>query len=388
MENSRLREQLSRQLTDLDRVEVQRKADSKRLGQLAAIVESSEDAIISKDLNGIITSWNAAATRILGYTADEIVGQSILKLIPEDLQSDEPLILSRIRAGQRIEHFDTVRRSKSGELLDVSLTISPIRDDSGIIIGASKILRDNSSRQRIQDSLVQAEKIAATGRMAATIAHEINNPLEAVLNLLYLLRPLVSTSEGKSYLGTAEIELTRVAHIAKQTLGYYREHASAVPLSLSQIAEHAIAVYSPRCNAYNISLERHLDSTTKVILRRGEMMQVISNLLANAIAAMPEGGKLIVSVSDVQTPSPGVLLSIEDNGVGIPEENLDKVFDAFFTTRTVGTGIGLFVARQFVQGHGGTITVESSVDPVKHGTKVLVFLPLRTIYEEPTTAAA
>jgi PAS domain S-box-containing protein len=126
IENSRMREQLSRQLVELDHLEQQRKNDANRLGELAAIVESSEDAIISKDLNGIITSWNAAATRILGYTPDEIIGQSILKLIPEELHSDEPVIISRIRAGQRIEHFDTIRRTKSGEMLDVSLTISPI----------------------------------------------------------------------------------------------------------------------------------------------------------------------------------------------------------------------------------------------------------------------
>ena len=386
IENSRMREQLNRKLTELDRVEVALKTDTKRLGELAAIVESSDDAIISTDLNGVITSWNAAAGRILGYTADEIVGQSILKLIPEELHSDEPVIISRIRSGQRIEHFETIRRAKSGELLDVSLSISPIKDQNGVIIGASKILRDISNRKRMENSLIQAEKIAATGRMAATIAHEINNPLEAVLNLLYLLRPQVKTSEGKSYLGTAEIELNRVAHIAKQTLGYYREHASAVRVSLSQLAEHALTVYSPRCTAYNISVERHLDSDSKITIRRGEMIQVISNLLANAITAMPDGGKLAVCVSDTQTPSPGICLTIEDNGVGIPEENLEKAFEAFFTTRSVGTGIGLFVARQFVEGHGGKIRIDSSVDPVEHGTKVSIFLPLHTAYEEPAEA--
>ena len=387
IENSRMRDQLSRQLTDLDRVERQLKIDTKRLGEFAAIVESSDDAIISKDLDGIITSWNAAAGRILGFAPEEIIGKSILTLIPEELHSDEPAILARIRSGQRIEHFETVRRTKSGDLLDVSLSISPIKDSTGTVIGASKILRDISARKRIENSLIQAEKIAATGRMAATIAHEINNPLEAVLNLLYLLRQQVTTSEGKSYLGTAEIELTRVAHIAKQTLGYYREHASAVSLSVSQLAEHALMVYSPRCTAYNISVERHLDSDTKLILRRGEMMQVISNLIANAIAAMPEGGKLTVSAQDSETPSPGVCLIIEDNGVGIPEQNIDMVFEAFFTTRlTVGTGIGLFVARQFVEGHGGRITLESSVDPDTHGTRVTVFLPLHTAYEETAEA--
>jgi len=387
IENSRMREQLNRQLTDLDRVELQLKNDTKRLGEFAAIVESSDDAIISKDLNGVITSWNAAACRILGYNPEEIIGKSILTLIPEELHSDEPVILSRIRAGQRIEHFETVRRTKSGDLLDVSLSISPIKDRNGTIIGASKILRDISARKRIENSLIQAEKIAATGRMAATIAHEINNPLEAVLNLLYLLRQQVDTQEGKTYLSTAEIELTRVAHIAKQTLGYYREHASAVSLSVSQLAEHALSVYSPRCAAYNISIERHLDSSTKLTVRRGEMMQVISNLIANAIYAMPDGGRLTVSVFDCEKPGPGVCLLIEDNGVGIPQDNIDKVFDAFFTTRlTVGTGIGLFVARQFVEGHGGRITLESSVDPKTHGTKVTVFLPLHTAYEETAEA--
>ena len=391
IENSRVREHLSHQLTNLDRIEAQRheaqrKSDAKLLSHFAAIVESSDDAIISKDLNGIITSWNEAATRILGYDPDEIVGQSVLTLIPEELQSQEPVILSRIRAGERIEHFDTIRRSKSGQLLDVSLTISPIKDDTGTIVGASKILRDISSRKRIETSLIQAEKIAATGRMAATIAHEINNPLEAVLNLLYLLRQQVTSTEGKTYLSTAEIELTRVAHIAKQTLGYYREHTSAVSASISQLTEHALTVYSPRCSAFAISIERHLDSNVKLTIRRGEMMQVISNLIANAISAMPEGGKLVVSVSDVEAPSPGVALTIEDNGVGIPKENLDRVFEAFFTTRTVGTGIGLFVARQFVEGHGGSIRIESSIDPQTHGTKISVFLPLHTAYEEPAEA--
>ncbi len=382
LENARSREQVARQLTELDRIQSQRNSDSKRLGELAAIVEGSDDAIISKDLNGVITSWNKAAQRILGYTADEIIGKSILTLIPEHLHGDEPVIISKISAGERIEHFDTIRRTKSGELLEVSLTISPVRDSSGRIVGASKILRDISSRKRIENSLMQAEKIAATGRMAATIAHEINNPLEAVLNLLYLLRPLVN-DEGKAYLSTAEIELNRVAHIAKQTLGYYREHTSALSVSVAQLAEHAISVYSPRCSAYGISIDRCIDSSTKVVLRRGEMMQVISNLLANAIYAMGDGGRLSVCVSDVHQPATGVLLSVEDNGVGIPPENLQKVFEAFFTTRmTIGTGIGLFVAKQFVEGHGGKIWIESSTDPEKHGTKVYVFLPLHTFYEE------
>src|SRR5258708_34718670 len=215
--------------------------------------------------------------------------------------------------------------------------------------------------------------------MAATIAHEINNPLEAVTNLLYLLRPKVADDEGLRYLATAEDELGRVSHIAKQTLGYYRELAAARPASLSEIAEHALTIYEPRCLAARIEVRKSLASSTKVVLRRGEMMQVISNLIVNSIYATPSGGTLSVSVSDVDG---GVMLTIEDDGVGIAAADLPKVFAAFFTTRiTVGTGIGLFVAKQFVEGHGGRITIESSKDAGKHGTVVRVFLPRGTAYE-------
>ncbi|HVG26723.1 MAG TPA: PAS domain S-box protein, partial [Acidobacteriaceae bacterium] len=355
---------------------------SKRLGELAAIVESSDDAIVSKDLNGIITSWNQSATRILGYTRDEMIGKSILTLIPTHLHDDEKTIISSIKAGRRVEHFETVRLTKSGDLLEVSLTVSPVKDESGEIIGASKVLRDISGRKRVETSLLQAEKIAATGRMAATIAHEINNPLEAVVNLLYLLRPSIRDAEGLGYLDAAENELNRVSHIAKQTLGYYREHASATSASISELAAQAISIYRPRCSAAGLRIEESFRSTRRIVLRRGEIMQVISNLIANAIYAMSSGGTLSLSTEDTLHPHPGVLLTVADNGVGIPAATLPRIFEAFFTTRmTIGTGIGLFVARQFIEGHGGTIDVRTSVDPATHGTAFTVFLPLHSIYE-------
>jgi PAS domain S-box-containing protein len=383
IENARLRNQLTSKIEALQKIEQSQKDSSKRLGELAAIVESSDDAILSKDLNGIITSWNNAATRILGYSSEEMIGQSILKLIPKHLYEDEKVIIAKIRAGERIEHFETVRLTKSGELLDVSLTVSPVRDLAGEIVGASKILRDITGRKRMEKSLLQAEKIAATGKMAATIAHEINNPLEAVVNLLYLLRPMVHDTDGVNYLTAAESELNRVSHIAKQTLGYYREHASAVSSSLSELVDHAVTIYGPRCAASNICVEKSLDSSKKVALRKGEMMQVVSNLIANAIYAMPDGGNLRIAVKDVDVPKVGVLLTIQDTGVGISPANLPRIFDAFFTTRsTIGTGIGLFVAKQFIEGHGGEIKVHSSVEAGTHGTTVSVFLPLHTAYED------
>ena len=370
-----------RDITEVRKNEQALLVGAKQQGELAAIVASSDDVIVSKDLDGTIRSWNEAATRLFGYTADEIVGTSILRLIPEHLKSDETTIIENIRAGRRIEHFETVRLAKDGTHLDVSVTVSPIKNERGEVIGASKILRDISARKRTEQSLLQAEKIAATGRMAATIAHEINNPLEAVMNLLFLLRSKTTDEDGAGYLATAEDELARVSHIAKQTLGYYREHAAAAMVSLSEITEHALAIYGPRCTAAGISVKSTFTCSTKVVLRRGEMMQVISNLIANAIYAMPDGGTLSVSVSDATGAEDGVVMAIEDDGVGIAPEVLPRVFDAFFTTRaTVGTGIGLFVAKQFVEGHGGRISIESNQAAERHGTVVRIFLPLHTAY--------
>jgi PAS domain S-box-containing protein len=356
-------------------------ASSESLGELAAIVESSDDVIVSKNLNGIIMTWNRAATNLFGYTAEEMIGAPILKLIPEDLHSDEKTIMENIRAGRRVEHFETVRRTKSGQLLDVSLTISPIRDKQGRVVGASKILRDISTRKRLEQALLQAEKIAATGRMAATIAHEINNPLESVMNLLYLLRPMIADPAGIRYFETVEAELDRVSHIAKQTLGYYHEHAPASSASIEEIVLHAISIYEPRCTANGIEIRKAIHSSRKIVLRRGEMMQVVSNLIMNSIYAMQAGGILRLSVEDSVGSPDGILLTIQDDGVGIAESSLPKVFEAFFTTRsTVGTGIGLFVAKQFVEGHGGRIEIESTQEGEDHGTTVRVFLPISTTY--------
>jgi PAS domain S-box-containing protein len=357
-----------------------------RLGELAAIVDSSDDAILSKNLNGIITSWNFGASRIFGYSADEMVGESILKLIPEELHSDETLIIGQIRKGERVEHFETVRLTKDGRRLNVALTVSPVRDERGNVIGASKILRDISARKKLEESLLQSEKIASAGRMASTIAHEVNNPLEAITNLLYLLRPLIVDTCGLEYLATAESEIARVSHIAKQTLGFYREHTAASLISVSELVQQTVMIYEPRCAINGINMEKSLRSTNKVLLRRGEMMQVISNLISNSMYAMPSGGILSVSTEDVNSTEHGVVISVRDTGVGILSQNIPKVFEAFFTTRSaIGTGIGLFVAKQFVEGHGGRIELESSVAAPDHGTTVRIHLPLQTSYDTTPT---
>src|SRR3984893_5347287 len=352
---------------------------------LEAIVQSSEDAIITKNLNGIITSWNPGAERIFGYPEREIVGFSILKLIPEDLQSEEDTILRKIQSGERIDHYETVRLTKKGERLDVSITISPLKDASGKIVGASKVLRNVTERKRLERSALQAEKIAATGKMAATIAHEINNPLESVLNLIYLARTNASDPDQVvTFLNSAEAELVRVSHIAKQTLGYYREHSAAVNLALSELVSDTLAIYRPKLTVSGIHIQTRFNCKAEITVRKGEIMQVISNLVTNAMYAIPSGGTVTASVrAATDFCQHALLLSIEDTGDGIPQESIGRIFEPFFTTRSsVGTRIGLWVAKQFIEGHKGRIDVQSSVDPVLHGTKMSIFLPFDNPYAD------
>ena len=352
-------------------------ADESRF-RLASIVDSADDAIISKNLNGIVSSWNKGAFLLFGYTEDEMIGQSILRLIPAELHYEEDEILRKLRVGEKIEHYETTRLSKSGEILDVSVTISPIRDGTGAIIGASKIARNISDRKKMEKILVQSEKLAATGRMAAAIAHEINNPLASVMNLIFLARQEHQTREAvRSYLATAESELERVSHIARQTLGYYRDTGSPIEVYLHDLMENVLSVYRSKLLVHNISVERKFNDLRKIKVRSGEIIQVFSNLLSNAIDAMPRGGTLSISISrTMKLDGDGVQTIINDTGCGISRENLSKVFEPFFTTKgNLGTGIGLWVAKQLIERHGGQISISSAAESQESGTIVTIYLP-------------
>ena len=349
--------------------------------RLAAIVDSADDAIISKDLNGIVTSWNRGAQRMFGFTAEEMVGQSILRLIPDELQYEEDEILRKLRAGDRIDHYETTRRKKNGERIDVSVTISPIRDGAGRVTGASKIARDISDRKKLERLLIQSEKLAATGRMAATIAHEINNPLESVINLIFLARQH-SAGSGKAhqYLLTAEEELERVSHIARQTLGYYKDTGSPTESFLHKLIENVLAVYNSKLTAQGISVDLRFNDLQRILVSKGEMLQVLSNVIANAVDAMRRGGVLTISTRNLMGPTEdGIQTVIRDNGTGIQQEHLDKIFEPFFTTKgELGTGIGLWVARQLIERRGGQISVASTAEPGKSGTTITIFIPFAT----------
>jgi PAS domain S-box-containing protein len=356
--------------------------------RLAAIVDSADDAIISKDLNGIITSWNTGALRMFGYSAEEMVGKSILLLIPEYLQHEEDEILRKLRAGERIEHYETTRRKKDGQMLDISATISPIRDESGRVIGASKIARDISDRKRMERLLMHSEKLAATGRMAAAVAHEINNPLESLMNLIFLARQSSpSGSKACEYLLTAENELARVSHIARQTLGYYKDTSSPTELYLHELLESVLSVYRSRLATAGISTKTTFNDLRKISVSKGEMIQVFSNIIANAIDAMRHGGVLQISIRNVMEASgPSLRIMIRDDGIGIRQDQLERVFEPFFSTKgNLGTGIGLWVAKQLIEKRGGQIALVSGTEVGKSGTSVTIVLPFASPAPNPSS---
>lgn len=347
--------------------------------QLAAIVESSDDAIASKDLNGIVTSWNRSAERLFGYTAAEIIGKPITTIIPPELYADEDMILGKIRKGEKIDHFETVRVTKSGERVDVSLSISPVRDEQGRIIGAAKVARDITENKKIERALRTTEKLAAAGRLAATVAHEINNPLEAVHNLVFLARRDVTNSEKVAqYLEMAQRELDRVSHIARQTLGFYRDTSAPTKISLVKTLEDLLFLYEKRLEVRGIRVTRQYKDEGEIIALAGEVRQALSNLISNAIDAMPTGGSLCVRVSKSHTwghHKPGVRVTVLDTGSGIPPQARKKVFEPFFTTKAdVGTGLGLWITKNIVEKHGGNIRFVSGTG-LQHGTVFSIFLP-------------
>jgi PAS domain S-box-containing protein len=353
---------------------------------LAAIVESSDDAIISKDLTGIITSWNAAAQRLFGYTSDEIVGRSVLTLIPKHLQHEEPEILARLKANLKIDHYETQRVTKTGEVLDVSLTISPIRDEKGEVVGASKIARDISERKKAQRALIDSEKLAATARMAATIAHEINNPLESVTNLAYLLATDHTLNEtARKYSEMLLAEVSRASDIARQTLSFYRDNSTPSAVRVAELVRNMLEIHAPRLEKRRINVVVGLDDKAEVWGLSAEIRQVLMNLILNAMDALDEDGELRVRV---RSSPEKVHIVVSDNGCGISKQHQRRVFDPFFTTKSSkGNGLGLWVSKGIVEKHHGQVRLRSRSEGRHHGTVFQVILPLYQDKRSQTSVA-
>lgn len=348
--------------------------------RLAAIVESANDAIISKDLNGIVTSWNRAAERTFGYRAEEMIGRSITLIIPPELQDDEPRILATIARGERIDHFETVRLAKNGGRIDVSLTVSPLKDESGRIVGATKIARDITQHKKTESALRMSERLASVGRLAATIAHEINNPLEGVTNLVYLAKHRAVGRDVRDFLGQAEEELSRISQLTKQTLGFYRDTKAPAPIRIGPMLDPIMAVFSARARNKAVDIRKEIKGDPEICAVAGEIRQLVANLLSNSIDAVTKGGWIRIRLSAANEWSEnrraGVRLSVADSGSGIPRSVRSELFEPFFTTKKeVGTGLGLWMSKDIVERHHGSIRVKSSTAPGNSWTLFSVFLP-------------
>jgi two-component system cell cycle sensor histidine kinase/response regulator CckA len=361
---------------------------------LAAIVDSSDDAIISKDLTGRIMSWNKSAERIFGYTAEEAVGRSITMLIPEDRQDEEPRILGRLQRGERVDHFETIRRRKDGTLVEISLTISPVRDQLGRIIGASKIARDISDRKRTEDSLRETQKLESLGLLAGGIAHDFNNLLTGVVGNASLLAedvPPGSTQAEtvQSLMDSAE----RMARLTAQMLAYSgRGQFLIEPVDLStQVIQITSLIQAsiPKNVEVRLALANDLPLIEVDI---SQLQQIIMNLVINAAEAIGSGPGTVELTTSVESvteadlranlthtdPPAGayVAMCVEDTGCGMDEETRARIFDPFFTTKFTGRGLGLSSVLGIVRGHKGLITLDSRPGA---GTKFRVFFPISAV---------
>jgi signal transduction histidine kinase len=248
-----------------------------------------------------------------------------------------------------------------------------------------------TARKLSEEALRTSEKLAATGRLAATIAHEVNNPLAAVTNLLYLLRVYPQLDEtAREYVSTAEAELSRVTHITRQTLGFYRESSMAVETDPVQLVEEVVGIYGRQIEERGIAIRRQYEFEGSIRAFPGELRQVLANLICNAVEATPEEGTIRVHIfrDDSAKHGPGVRLVIADNGPGIPPDIRSRIFEPFFTTKGErGTGLGLWVTRGIIEKHGGSIRFRSSTHPESHGTCFAILLPFEFLPKPATSSS-
>jgi PAS domain S-box-containing protein len=359
---------------------------------LAAIVESSDDAIISKSLDGIITSWNGGAERIFGYPAQEVTGRPITVIIPPELRDEERSILERLRRGERIEHYETVRMSKDGRTIDVSLTISPVRDARGRVVGASKVARDITLRRQMEEALRQSEeklrrqaqeleqqliaagRLVSLGEITASMAHEFNNPLGIVMGFAQdLLSEKDPSSPDYRPLNIILAETKRCEKIIRDLLQFARPRAADFgPTDVRSLIVGTIELVNNHLYKQKIEADTRIeDGLPEIPADRQQLEQVLVNLYLNAIDAMPEGGKLTV---ETKVRAGEVVISISDSGIGIDPGDLLRIFQPFFSARKKrGLGLGLSICDRIIKNHGGRIEVESWLH---RGTTFRIILPL------------
>ncbi len=380
---------IARDITDRRQSEVAR-------SRLAAIIDSSDDAIVSKTLDGVITSWNRAAEGMFGWTADEAVGRHIRLIIPPERHAEEDDVLARIRRGLRVDHFDTVRVTKDGRLVDVSVTVSPVKDATGRIVGASKIARDIGERRRMeaerarmlereQEARQRAETLnRSKDELLATVSHELRTPLNAIFGWARMLQSaemddalrtralnaIVRSASAQARLVEDLLDLSRIV------TGRMRLDVETV--DLNAVVEAALEAVRPAAEAKDIALVTSVDqSLDSVVGAPDRLQQVVWNLAMNAVKFTPQSGRVSVTV---RRTTGSAEIVVEDTGEGMAPELLPHVFEAFrqgdssSTRAHGGLGLGLALVRQIVELHGGQVSAESAGKG--HGSRFTVTLPL------------
>src|SRR5580765_282988 len=392
---------------------------------LSSIVDSSDDAIISKDLNSIITSWNQSAERLFGYKASEAIGRPITMLIPPERLDEEPRIIERLKRGERVDHFETIRVRKDGSHLDISLTISPVKDRNGRIIGASKIarditdrkyiehqrqefnhqlermvaertgelqeancalLRDMEQRERLQEQLRYSQKFESLGVLAAGVAHDLNNLLNIIQGYALTLSPEASDDEIEESTEAITETTKRGATLVKQLLTLARKTEIKTEIVDVNTIVEALSGLIKGTFPKNIDISLELTPGPLTILAdASQITQVLLNLCLNARDAMPDGGAVKLNTHSVdgselviydEPPAQRyACIDVIDTGMGMDENIQSKIFEPFFTTKEIGkgTGLGLAVTYGIVKTHKGVINVESEPS---HGTSFHVYFPL------------
>lgn len=336
--------------------------------RLAAIVQSSDDAIISKDLDGIIQSWNRGAEQIFGYSADETIGRSITLLIPNDRLHEETEVLRNIREGRPIGHFETVRRHKDGRLIDISLSVSPIRNALGVVIGASKIARDIGEQKRLRRVADEASR--AKDEFLAVLSHELRTPLNTVLGYVRMLRqsdmPMDAEQRAKAIevVGRNSEVLANLVNDVLDTsrLMTGKLRLAVKPIRLDEVVREALDTIQPAAMAKHISFVLDIAPGLDMVGDPDRLLQVVWNLLSNAVKFSPVGEPVTVrALKD----GPNLIVQVSGGGIGIAPEQMPLIFQRFWqadlgaSREHGGLGLGLALVRHFVELHGGSITAES-----------------------------
>jgi len=356
--------------------------------QLRTTLDSIGDGVVTCDADGRIQMMNPVAQELTGWSQADANGlplEEVFCIVHEKTRETMENPVSKVKRLNSIVGVTnhTVLIRKNGTELHIADSGSPIRDQNGRTAGIVLVFRDITRERRTQEALLANEKLAVAGRLAATIAHEIHNPLDSVSNLLYLMRTGVSEEESKHFMDMAEQELARVTQISRAMLGLYRESKAPVQVNLKEMLLEILLLMERRFTDLDVTMHADLPNSVIVDAFPAELRQVFTNLITNAAEAASPGGQVRVSIipqaegmgADGLKLQAGATVIIADNGTGVPENVRPHLFQPFFTTKgEYGTGLGLWVSRGIINKHGGNIELDSSTDNGSHGTVVSVFL--------------